>query len=153
MDRGDDGNLDVRVTHAGADTVVVRVSGEVDLATAERFAAQVLLALGDSADAVRDLRLDSRAGRLLPARPESAAPATGDGHLVVDLGEVTFLGSIGVRVLLELHGLAAERGRAMHVVTGGQHAVERPLQLIGLSDVMPVHEELDEALRALAPRQ
>ena len=72
-----------------------------------------------------------------------AAVAAATGHLVVDLTSVTFLGSHGLRVLLDC------TERTTTVLVGVEHpAVARPLRLTGLDFVFQVHPSVSAALAA-----
>ncbi|MGY1840917.1 MULTISPECIES: STAS domain-containing protein [unclassified Modestobacter] len=92
--------------------VVVEVVGEVDASTAP----------------VLDACLASQAGR------------PGVAELVVDLGQVTFLGAAGVAALARAHRGCRARGARMVIRTGGRRCVLRLLELTGLAarvDVAP----------------
>lgn len=67
--------------------------------------------------------------------------------LILDLSEVRFLASIGVEALvkLALHGTR----RIDFAVVATNHAVLRPLHLLGLLDVLAVYPDLAQALTAL----
>lgn len=67
-------------------------------------------------------------------------------RVVVDLDGVTFLGSHGVRALLEVHERAVAAGVELFVTGATGPAVHRVLQLTGLLHVLPVVEEDAEAL-------
>lgn len=67
--------------------------------------------------------------------------------LVVDLAEVDFLASMGIALLVELSKRSADRV-AFAVVAHGS-ATARPLEMLGLGDVLAIHPRLDDALAAL----
>jgi anti-anti-sigma factor len=90
--------------------VVVEVTGEVDAYTTP----------------VLELCLHSQARR------------PGVRELVVDLGQVTFLAAAGVGVLVQAHHLCRARDARLVVRTGGRRCALRPLQLTGLTDLVPV---------------
>ncbi len=98
--------LDV-VTERGPSTVRVRVRGEVDLYTAPLLSAAL------------------------------AQSMVGDATtIVVDLGEVTFMASSGLRVLLD--GLErAQRHRCELRLAGQTAAVRRLMDAAGLTGVFP----------------
>jgi anti-sigma B factor antagonist len=98
---------------------VVEVVGEVDSYTAP----------------VLDLCLRSRAGR------------PGVRELVVDLGQVTFLGAAGVEVLADADHRCRRHGARLVVRTGGRRAVLCPLRLAGFADRVAV--DPDDGGRAL----
>ena len=71
---------------------------------------------------------------LTPAElTEGVAPhLPGVGHVVLDLTEVTFLASSGLRALLAVNAAAAAQGTRLHL-TGVEHpAVRRPLEVTQL---------------------
>ncbi len=67
---------------------------------------------------------------------ERAAAADGDG-VMVNLRAVTFLGSTGVRLLLDAHAATADAGRRLRVVQGRGPA-RRLIELLDLSDRLDV---------------
>jgi anti-sigma B factor antagonist len=100
------------------EAVVVSLAGDVDMLTAP----QLLPAVEDCLDSGRcDL-------------------------LVVDLRPVVFLASAGLGALLDVQELAGARGLPVRVVTGDNRHVLRPFEITGLTQVMSVHRDLDEAL-------
>ena len=64
--------------------------------------------------------------------------------IVVDFTEVEFLASAGMGVLVAAHDAAPE-GVALHIVADGP-ATSRPLKLVGIADIVPLHSTLDEAM-------
>jgi anti-anti-sigma factor len=92
----------VRRPHAG--TVVVEVSGAMDLATAPRL------------------------DELLTSRLRSAVTV-----LILDLSGVTSLSSAGIGVLVRARLLAQQRGVALRVAGGAPSAVTRTLGAAGLT--------------------
>jgi anti-anti-sigma factor len=105
--------MTVRTERAG-DAVVLAVSGEIDLTTAAE--------------------LDAHTSRVLQDRPQV---------LVIDLTEVTFLGSAGMSSLV-----AAGRDggdTSVRIVASGA-ATARPMQLVGLDQLLPIHPTREAAL-------
>lgn len=74
----------------------------------------------------------------------TAALAKAPEGLIVDLTEVEFLASAGMGVLVAAHDGAPE-GLRIHIVADGP-ATSRPLKLVGIADIMPLHATLDDAL-------
>lgn len=68
--------------------------------------------------------------------------------IVVDLTEVEFLASAGMGVLVGAHDEAPE-GVDIRIVAEGP-ATSRPLKLVGIADIVPLHPTLDEALAAFS---
>ena len=91
-----------------AGQVRVALSGEIDLST-----------VGD---------LESELRETVEAAPEL---------LVLDLREVTFLDSSGLRLLLRLHGRQTERGDRLVIVQGARR-VARVLELTGADQRLEV---------------
>lgn len=70
--------------------------------------------------------------------------------VVVDLTGVRLLSSVGLAVLSEIHEVADKAGMPLRVVFGSSRLVVRMLQLSGLSDVLAVHRDVQDAVRAAA---
>jgi anti-sigma B factor antagonist len=105
--------------HAPApDVGVVRVSGVVDMTSAALLA--------------------ERAGHQLDRAP----------YLVIDPGDVTFLGTRGLQVVRALAGEAAVRGGHVHL-TAEHHAVLHPLHVTGLDRLLSVSPTAEAAVAAL----
>jgi anti-anti-sigma factor len=99
-----------------ADAVVIRVAGEIDLASAPEL------------------------GRALEADPGDAR------YVVVDLSAVGFLDSSVLNVLVRGRGDAADRGIEFRVVSPADHAVRKVFEITRLNDVLGVVDSLDDAL-------
>lgn len=109
MGESDADHLGVRVQDVPGEALVVRVSGQVDMATATRLR-------------------DGLTG----------ACARADGQRVVlDLAAVEFLGSAGLRVLAEIHHLCRRCGLEF-VVVNARRSAFRAIQLSGLDRVLSV---------------
>lgn len=98
--------------------LVVRMRGDIDLENADRL-----------------LR-------------ETVERAFEDGvlALVVDLSEVTFLDSAGIRTLFGLHTAMAERGRPVGVVVPHGAVIARVLTITGIPDLMVQAPTVDEVI-------
>lgn len=105
-----DGGFDVRWSMAPT-TCTVWVAGEVDSLTAPLM---------------RDCLLD------LLARPQLCT------DVMVDLSQVTFLGSAGLTALVLAHQGAGSAGRALRVRSGSARVVDQVLDITGLSRVLTV---------------
>jgi anti-anti-sigma factor len=68
--------------------------------------------------------------------------------IVVDLTEVEFLASAGMGILVAAHDEAPE-GIGIHIAAEGA-ATSRPLKLVGIADIVPLHATLEEALAAFS---
>ena len=89
--------------------------------------------------------LDTLTSPLLAARlAEQQAQVA---HLVLDLSDVTFLGSAGLAVLVGAKDEADSRGRQLLVVPGSR-IVRRALEATGLLQLFAVADDVPEALAA-----
>jgi anti-sigma B factor antagonist len=95
---------------------IVHVSGEIDLATSDAFADAVTQVLAGSSALV-----------------------------VVDLREVTFMGSIGLSVLLKADENARRARRGLRIAGGGA-AAHRAIEIYGLDQVLSVFKTVDDAI-------
>jgi anti-sigma B factor antagonist len=100
---------------------VVVATGEIDMATAPML------------------------GRELTSAIES-----GDGPVVLDLSDVTFFDSSGLRVAIVAHRDLGEQGRRLAVVCDPEGHVRRTFALAGLADVLDLHPNREAALAELA---
>jgi anti-anti-sigma factor len=69
--------------------------------------------------------------------------------LLLDMSEVTFLASLGLRMLLTVAKALARRGAKM-VLLSPQPAVREVLKVSGFDQLMPVHNDEGTALAFLA---
>lgn len=109
-----------RVLHDQAQALVVTVAGEVDVLTAARLRAAIVAGFGKL-----------REGEIL----------------VVDLTDVTFLGSAGLQALVEVTQVARQRREPLRVVVDNTRPVIRPIELTGLDDLLALFDTVDDALR------
>lgn len=108
--------MSLKVSTASLDGyTVVGVGGEVDLANADMLRAELLKIL-------------DRRGR----------------QIVVDLGEMSFLTSQGVRVLATVWEEAGRRGGRL-LLAGPQRPVEKVLRITGLWDLVEVFPSVEAA--------
>lgn len=93
-------------------------------------------------------RLDSAgAGQL--ERPLSAAIDSAARSVLADLSAVSFVGSLGIRLLIRVARSLNGRGLAL-VLFAPQPAVLEVLHLAGLGDLVPIADSEAEALALLA---
>ena len=109
----------VGVERGASDTVLVRVTGEVDMATGEIMAHRLTEALDEAVDV-----------------------------LMIDLTGVTFFGSTGLSVLLRVHELSQRRRVDLRIVAD-QRLVVRPMEIGGLAGVFRIHPSVPDALAAV----
>jgi anti-anti-sigma factor len=113
--------IDFRVSpirHEG-ELVALEVSGEIDMANAER---------------VRSALLD-------------AVPA-GSTAIVLDLANLLYLDSAGVRLLFEVSEQLAGEGVALAASAPPDSSVRRILAITKLDTLVPVRDSIDEAAAA-----
>ena len=91
-------------------TARVRLAGDLDLSTVPALRARVEALRGD-----------------------------GSARIVLDLAELEFIDSTGLRLILALHGEAAQDGFTLALVPGGD-AVQRVFDITGTAHVLPFIE-------------
>jgi anti-anti-sigma factor len=106
-----DAHFDIGIRSHGGVTTM-ELTGEFDLGAEERFEEKLQVALAG-----------------MPA------------HLVIDLREVSFIDSSGIRSLADALSLAREHRIGLSVVRGGDR-ISRVLQLAGVENVLPLVDEL-----------
>ncbi|MGH8774116.1 MAG: STAS domain-containing protein [Jiangellaceae bacterium] len=72
--------------------------------------------------------------------------ALGQRRLVVDLHRIDFIDSTGLSAVLAAHQEAATGGGSVRLV--GRRSVRRIVEACGLNRVLPVHDDVSEALEA-----
>lgn len=98
---------------------VVSIGGEIDLSTAPAFEEAIAQALESNLSV-----------------------------LVIELSEVTFMASVGLRILAATSEKVGESTRI--AVVANSLAASRPIQLTGLDTVVALYPTLDEALAGLS---
>ncbi len=111
--------LDTTVRYAGKRTAVVVVTGDVDLHTAPVLRAEALTAVGHGAP-----------------------------HLVLDMAEVDFVDSTGLSTLIVLLHASQEAGGSLRVACVPERLL-RMVTMTGISELLPVHDTVADALAAL----
>jgi anti-sigma B factor antagonist len=99
---------------------VVSIGGEIDLSTAPDFEEAIAKAL------------------------EKGPPV-----VVIELSDVTFMASVGLRILVAAHEKNSKSIRL--AVVADNAAASRPIQLTGLDKLISLYPTVDEALIALGP--
>ena len=77
-----------------------------------------------------------------------AVTACPEDICVVDLTEVTFLGSAGLTALLDVTVRAKARQASLRIVVDANQAVIRPIEITGLDRELALFHSVDEALQA-----
>jgi anti-sigma B factor antagonist len=107
-------------TEERGDVLILTVEGDIDGLTAPRLSSAIADGFG---------RLDGRT-------------------LVLDLTNVRFLGSVGLRTLRDsAHEAVQHRGvEPLRVVVDQQRPVIRPIEITGLDQILALYHTVDEAL-------
>jgi anti-anti-sigma factor len=95
--------------------------------SAERDARKARLVLGGDLDMSARFQAEQALDALLAEPVE---------QLVVDLGEVTFVDSTGMGLVLEVHDRARSEGFKLRLLRGPDE-VQRVFELAGVADVLP----------------
>jgi len=70
-------------------------------------------------------------------------------NVIVDLSEVSFLASIGIRMLMT--SARGQKGRGGHfVLAAAQPAVEKVLVMAGIDQLIPMHSEVESAVASIS---
>ena len=86
-----------------------------------------------------------------PQLAEAFERARGRPNIVIDLSECSFLDSTTIGMLITLDSeLAANGGRLEVALPPAQNVVNRAFALLGVREVLSVHDSLDDAQRSLA---
>jgi anti-sigma B factor antagonist len=72
--------------------------------------------------------------------------------LVLDLSDTAYLDSAGVRILFDLARRLRTRRQELRLVVPLEGVVRRVLVLTALADVVPLDDNVDDAVRALRAR-
>jgi anti-anti-sigma factor len=110
-----------------------------------------------------DVRLEDRSGQPV-ARITGEVDASNAGRLaeriydgvsneayglVIDLTEVTYIDSAGVRLLFDLAARLERRQLRLHLVSADGSHVTEVVELVALDEVAGIHRNLDDAIAAL----
>ena len=106
----------LQVSTPAVGQVVIEVGGEVDMLTSPQLRSAVLDTLSSGAELV-----------------------------VLSLDGVTFLGTSGLAVLIEVREAAHAAGVELRVACTAQRVL-RPLTIAGLTSLFDIHDTLDQAL-------
>jgi anti-anti-sigma factor len=81
-----------------------------------------------------------------PLRQRLAEAVADERRLVVDATGLTFCGSSGLRLFLDVHRWAKERRGELRIVVRPGSSLERVVDVVGLNRVLPITSELATAL-------
>jgi anti-anti-sigma factor len=106
-------------------------------------------------DTSHDVRRISLSGRLDTAGSEEIADelaslaASAHRGVVVDLSQVTFLSSMGIRALISAAKARQANGGRMVLLVDGSDVVVRTLEATGVDELIPVYDDAEDAERAV----
>jgi len=107
----------------------------------ERHPQALVVSLAGSFDALTADQVQSFIGAQLDE---------GQQHIVVELGQVEFMSSSGIRILVELIRKGRRMGGDLRLAAA-QPGVKRTLELSGLTRILQVYSSVEEAVRSLDP--
>jgi len=81
--------------------------------------------------------------------PEMCAVTAANSGVVVDLARVSFLASIGVRLLLQTAKIVQRQGGRLMLLAPTSD-VKQALEVTGVTDLLPVHNDRYQALLAVS---
>ena len=93
-----------------------------------------------------DGRLDAPSVQAIEEEFETAI--SGTKHVIVDLSNVVFVGSLGIRLLVSGGKLKAKKGGKMALVVTDTK-IRWVLKTAGVDQLLPVAEGLDDAIAAI----
>lgn len=70
-------------------------------------------------------------------------------YVVFDLHELNYMNSRAVGMLMNFYGVLKERGRSL-ILVGLQDGVQDTLSLVGVTQLVPVHAQLDDFMASLS---
>jgi anti-anti-sigma factor len=93
--------------------------------------------------------VDASNAHLLEREIRAAVPNTSAG-LILDLSEVEYMDSSGVRMLFTIHNQLRERGKRMRAVVPDTAAIKGVLEILGVRTLIPLDAEVSAAVAELA---
>ena len=119
--RGDtDDQITLTTRRPAPNQIVIEVGGEVDMLTSPQLRSVVL---------------------------EQFEPSAGTELVVLGMDDVTFLGTSGLAVLIEVREAAHAAGVELRLACTARRVI-RPLSIAGLVPLFDIHPTLDDALAA-----
>lgn len=107
----------------------------------------------DSSDKLRTIHLSGRLDLVGTDEISTkfAALATANGrHVIVDLADVSFLASIGIRAIITNAKALQQRGGRMVLFVGANQAVAKTLETTGIDSLIPMFGDMAEAEKGVA---
>jgi anti-sigma B factor antagonist len=108
-----------RVVRPPAQALVVTVTGEIDQFTVQRLRAAIAAAFNELHD---------------------------EEILIVDLTDVTFLGSPGLQALVDVTEAAHQRREPLRIVVDHNRPVLHPLRVTGLGELLALYYTIEQAV-------
>jgi anti-sigma B factor antagonist len=125
-----------------SDPPSIRRGGDADdqisLSTARPASGQVVITVGGEVDMLTSPQLRS-------AVLDQFQPDSGVELVVLDLDGVTFLGTSGLAVLIEVREAAHAAGVELRLACTARRVL-RPLTIAGLIPLFDIHDTIDQAL-------
>ncbi len=112
----------------------------MDMSVGEPVGTALCLALRGRLDTVGVDKLDAAFG---------AAVAGAAGDAAVDLGQVSFLSSMGVRMIIAAARAQRARGHTL-LLFGAQPVVQATLEMVALDQIIPIVRDRETAVTRLA---
>jgi anti-anti-sigma factor len=114
--------------------------------------ARMPLQYEDTSNEVRRIWLSGRldtAGSEEIAEQLATLAASARRGVVVDLSQVTFLSSMGIRALISAAKARQANGGRMVLLVDGSDVVVRTLEATGVNELIPVYDDAEDAERAV----
>ena len=106
-------------------------------------------------DTSNDVRRISLSGRLDTVGSEeiseelASLAASARRGVIVDLSQVTFLSSMGIRALIAAAKARQANGGRMVLLVDGSDVVVRTLEAMGIDELIPVYDDVEDAEKAV----
>ena len=114
MSRSGFGGLDISSEQPSPGVITVTVAGELDMASRDAFADALAKAISEASK-----------------------------KLVVDLRDLSFMDSSGLRLLLDTWTEFSVNDRALEILVAKEGLVRRVLEISGCDGILPIHEQPD----------
>jgi anti-anti-sigma factor len=114
--------------------------------------ARMPLTYEDTSNEVRRISLSGRldtVGSEEIAEELASLAASANRGVVVDLSQVTFLSSMGIRALISAAKARQANGGRMVLLVDGSDVVVRTLEATGVDELIPVYDDAEDAERAV----
>ena len=116
-------DFEAKISEVQSGCQVLKAKGEIDLESVGEF--------------------EESAEKIMKASPKT---------VLVDLSEVSYMGSCGIRVLLLLNTFLARSSNKL-IIVGAKAGVLATLELVGFPEMLQMAQTIEEALKLLSPRR